>query len=170
MVVYPLFAQDHRINIVCRGGDLMGHSHMTLHPFNEPYAQLRPQCLTDSDMDQTPISLAGIPASTEDEKHYVPGLNAFADLFMTWWHAKLDIAHKTPTEALRGGLAHVQHVLDNLPPEIRWRGGLSRPPGATLGHDKQMVHVLITSLYIKSNLLQRIGVFPSILTHQDIIK
>ena len=148
----------------------MGHAHMTLHPSNEPYAQLRPQCLTDRDMDQVPLSLAGIPTSTEDEKHYIPGLNAFADIFMAWWHVKLDLTHKTSAEVLKGGLARVQHALDSLPPEIRWRGGLSRPPEATSGHDLQMVHVLITSLYVKSNLLQHIGVFPSILTHQDIIK
>lgn len=148
----------------------MCDSLMTLRPFGEPYAQLRPQNLTGTQLDATSASLADIPPSTDDDKHYIPGLNAFADVFMAWWHAKLDRTHCPPEEALKRGLSHVQHVLDNLPPELRWRGGLSRPPGATWGHDAQMVLVLVTSLYVKSNLLQRFGSLPSILTHGDIIR
>ena len=111
-----------------------------------------------------------VDASAVDDEHYIPGLNAFADVFMSWWHAKLDRTPRLPEEALKRGLSHVQHVLDNLPPELRWRGGLSRPPGATWGHDAQMMQILITSLYVKSNLLQRFGTLPSVLTHRDVIR
>ena len=158
------------IDAINSGGDTMGHSHMTIHPFNEPYSQLRPQCLTDAELDPSPMSYAEIPPSMEDEKHYVPGLNAFADVILAWWHAKRDMTHKSPQDALERGLSHIRQALDRLPPELRWRGGLSRPPEATWGHDAQMVQILVTSLYMKSNLLQRLGVASLTLTHRDIIK
>lgn len=160
----------HPLTLVDRGSDMMCNSHITLRPFGEPYMQLRPQDLTDAELNQAPASFAGVSPSADDDKHYVPGLNAFADVFMSWWHAKRDISHLPPEEALKRGLSHVQHVLSNLSPELRWRGGLSRPPGATWGHDAQMVQILVTSLYVKSNLLQCFGALPSVLTHRDIIR
>ena len=155
---------------ITRGADLMGHSHLTHHPPNEPYTQLRPRNLTDRELDPTPMSFTQIPLLSDDDKPYVPGMEAVSDVFMAWWHAKSDRAHRPPEEALERGLAHVQRVLDGLPPELRWRGGLSRSPGASWGHDAQMVQIFVTNLYVKSNLLQRFGALSSILTHRDIIR
>ena len=111
-----------------------------------------------------------IPPLPSDDAHYIPGLNALADIFMAWWHVKLDRTRRSPEEALERGLSHIQHTLDNLSPELRWRGGLSRPPGATWGHDAQMVYILVTTLYIKSNLLQHIDTSLPKLHHRDIIR
>ena len=153
-----------------RGTDLMAQTHLTFHPPQQPYGHLRPQCLADTELCPTTLSSTNIPASPHDEAHYIPGLNAIAGIFMTWWHVKQDRTHRTPEEVLERGLAHIQHTLDNLCPELRWRGGLSRPHGATWGHDAQMVYIMVTSLYMKSNLLQHIGVSSSKLTHRDIIR
>ncbi|KAK1479248.1 hypothetical protein CCUS01_16328 [Colletotrichum cuscutae] len=60
-------------------------------------------------------------------------------------------------EALKHWLAKIQTIIDNFPPELRWRGGLSRPSHITEGHDTQIANLFITSLNIRSNLLQKFG-------------
>jgi hypothetical protein len=45
--------------------------------------------------------------------------------------------------------------LDDLPPELRWRGGLSRPPKSNFGTDVQTVNLYITQIHIRSNLLEQ---------------
>jgi hypothetical protein len=50
----------------------------------------------------------------------------------------------------------VQRALDYLPPELKWRGGLSRPPQSNFGTDVQTANLYITQLHIRSNLLEQI--------------
>jgi len=56
-------------------------------------------------------------------------------------------------------LRHYTHLantsLDQLPPFLRWRGGLSRPFKSTFGTDVQMVNLYITQIHIRSFLLDQ---------------
>ena len=148
----------------------MGHSHVTHHPPNKPYTQLRPRNLADMDLDPTPTSYKRIPPLPQDRRTYIPGMEACADVFMAWWHVRSDWAHLPPEQALGRGYTHIQHALDGLPPELRWRGGLSCPPGASWGHDAQMAQIFVSSLYVKSNLLQHFSALPSVNTRRNIIR
>ena len=49
----------------------------------------------------------------------------------------------------------VQRALDTLPPNLRWRGGLSRPPDSNFGTDVQTANLYVTQLHIRSTLLQQ---------------
>lgn len=86
---------------------------------------------------------------------YVPGLNCLSNLFLIWHQARY--ASSQPGVTAEAYLAQVQHVIDNFPPELRWRGGLSRPPNVTRRHDVQIANLFITSLHIRSNLIQKFG-------------
>jgi hypothetical protein len=101
----------------------------------------------------------------------VTGFNAHADIILTWWHAKADSEHRSPREVIDRGLERLQSILDGLPPELRWRGGLSRDLRATRGHEMQMLNIMISFLYIKSNLLEIYGpVAEPPFTHYTIIR
>lgn len=50
----------------------------------------------------------------------------------------------------------VSASLDNLPPFIRWRGGLSRPSKSNFGTDVQMVNLYITQIHIRSFLMDQL--------------
>ncbi|ESU17681.1 hypothetical protein FGSG_11056 [Fusarium graminearum PH-1] len=113
--------------------------------------QMEPQCLNASDdLDQG-------PAWHGDETSYVPGLNSLSDLFLIWQQVQQNPQSTDPQACIMKYLAKVQHVLDNLPPELRWRGGLSRPKNVTEGHDVQIANLFVTSLNIRSNILQKLG-------------
>ncbi|KAM0438449.1 hypothetical protein ACHAPT_001198 [Fusarium lateritium] len=103
-----------------------------------------------------------------DDEEFITGLNSLIDVLLVWERAKVDMAHKQPEETLRDGMANIQAVLDNLVPELRWRGGLARFPQPSRGHEAQTVNILITCLYVRSNLLQHLGQAPGI-THQSIV-
>jgi hypothetical protein len=84
---------------------------------------------------------------------YIPGLNALSNLFRLWFKSQGDSNHD---------LSHLQHhmeavlsALDNIPPELRWRGGLSRPTRSNFGTDVQMVNLYITQFHIRSFLLDQ---------------
>lgn len=47
-------------------------------------------------------------------------------------------------------------TLDHVPPVLRWRGGLSRPPKSNFGTDVQMVNLYITQIHIRSYLLDQL--------------
>ncbi|KAH8900007.1 hypothetical protein GQ53DRAFT_816042 [Thozetella sp. PMI_491] len=110
-------------------GEIRGRSNFTFHPFNKPPADLRSQCLSNCDLNPFSALTSDIPPWQDDNVQYISGLNAVADLFITWQHALVDRLY--------------------------------------IGHDAQMVNILITSLCIKSNLLQQFGSFD--LAHQNII-
>ncbi|KAG7131286.1 hypothetical protein HYQ45_010085 [Verticillium longisporum] len=103
-----------------------------------------------------------------DDEQYITGLNSLIDIMLVWEDAKVDMTHKSPTDTLREGMARIQAVLDNLIPELRWSGGLARYPQPCRSHEAQTVNILITSLYLRSNLLQNLGQIPGI-THQGIV-
>lgn len=84
---------------------------------------------------------------------YVPGLNALSNLFMAWCRSQQgdcsDLKH------LRRHMDLVLSTLDHVPPPLRWRGGLSRPPKSNFGTDVQMVNLYITQIHIRSYLLDQ---------------
>ena len=59
-----------------------------------------------------------------------------------------------PEEALKHHQNAIQHVIDFLPRELRWRGGLSRPLYVTQGHESQTANIFVSSLHLRSSLLQ----------------
>lgn len=130
----------------------------------------RPLPLSDDQMEpQYPKSCHEAPWHG-DSTTYVPGLNSLSDLFLIWQEVQQVPGDFDPQTTIVRYLQKVQNVLNNLQPELRWRGGLSRPANVTEGHDVQIANLFITSLNIRSNILQRFG--PTISTaqeHQNIV-
>ncbi|UPL02196.1 hypothetical protein LCI18_013130 [Fusarium solani-melongenae] len=160
------------------GTEIQGQPHLTFlpgPPFTPALQTIRPRPLSDAELGvpDTETNLSALwPAAPsswlKDDDQYITGLNSLADVLMVWERAKVDMAHKQPEETLRDGMARLQAVLDNLVPELRWRGGLARFPKPSRGHESQTVNILITCFYIRSNLLQHLGQAPGI-THQSIV-
>lgn len=113
---------------------------------------LRPRNLNDKE-------LCDIPSSDETwhghSRSYVPGLNALIDLFMLWYRSQQ--GHTSNLTHLQGYLDQVLSSLDQIPPELRWRGGLSKPPKSNFGTDVQMVNLYITQIHIRSFLLDQMA-------------
>ncbi|RDW86085.1 fungal specific transcription factor domain-containing protein [Aspergillus mulundensis] len=118
-----------------------------------------PRPYSDEDLAVSPST--ALPSSTSpspsDKVTYVPGLTHLLSIFRTWDTCQTARSYRTPSQVLSTALADIQNTLDTLPPPLRWRGGLSRPAGATAGHDVQIANIFITSLYVRSNLLQEFG-------------
>ncbi|KAH8649242.1 hypothetical protein BX600DRAFT_419407 [Xylariales sp. PMI_506] len=148
--------------------DMFGQPYLGLMTVTETISNLRPQPLTDQELDSSPSFLAEAPPWHGDDTTYVPGLNHLVDIFLVWHYARIDRLYKTPEETLRAGLDRVQAALDCLPRELRWRGGLSRPTYSTWGHDAQIANLLVTSLHVKSTLLQHYG-HTSDTEHQNLV-
>lgn len=152
-----------------RGADTKAQSYLKLHSLDEPLTYMCPQSITNRDLELGLEVSAEIAFTADDEIDYIPGLNAHVNIFLAWWRAKH--GQNSPDTRLHIGIDHIQRVLDELPPALRWRGALSRDPRTTHGHEAQMVNILIASLYIKSNFLQH---FPSSslphLNHRVIIR
>ena len=85
---------------------------------------------------------------------YIPGLNHLSNLFLLWHQSQQESNRTVPH--LQKYMNLVQRALDYLPPELIWRGGLSRPPQSNFGTDVQTANLYITQLYIRSNLLEQI--------------
>lgn len=149
---------------------MMGHSQLTFHTLREPHEHLRPRIVTDKELEYTETPLTSATDSPNDEPTYVPGLNAVADLYKVWWHAKENHKQQGDSDTLQKSLSDIQIILDNLPPELRWRGGLSRDPRAAEGHEIQMINILVSSFHVKSNLLQRYNSPCSRLSHESIVR
>ncbi|OHW93456.1 C6 zinc finger domain-containing protein [Colletotrichum incanum] len=140
--------------------DIFGRLSVSIVSHQENRAHLRPLPLTDSQLDTGPqLSDAELPPWHGDTASYVPGLNQLSELFLTWHEAQTAPVslYGGQEEALKHFLSRIQTIIDNFPPELRWRGGLSRPPHVTEGHDTQIANLFITSLNIRSNLLQKFG-------------
>ncbi|KAL4799498.1 hypothetical protein BDV19DRAFT_385267 [Aspergillus venezuelensis] len=122
---------------------------------------LKPHPYTDSDLEVSPFPAHTVdmntPPSDSDSTTYVPGLTYLRSIFHTWHTCQTDRFYLPLPKVLASGLRAIQTTIGSLPPELRWRGGLSRPANATPGHDVQIVNVFITSLYVRSNLLQQFG-------------
>ncbi|KAL4767000.1 hypothetical protein BDW60DRAFT_227090 [Aspergillus nidulans var. acristatus] len=110
-----------------------------------------PQPYADDDLYVDPS--AAVPSF--GQVTYVPGLTHLLSLFRAWHTCQIARLYRPPSEVLATALADIQNTLDTLPPPLRWRGGLSRPATATPGHDVQIANIFITSLYVRSNLLQQ---------------
>lgn len=148
---------------------MFGKLAVALQSHQEPLSHLRPAAVSDNDLD--PHGNEADPTAAAwhgDYTPYTPGLNSLSDLFLVW-HETQSTPHPDPSIALQTYQAKVQNVIDSLPPELRWRGGLSRPPHVTLGHDAQIANIFITSLHVQSNLLQRFGPAECLPQHQRII-
>jgi hypothetical protein len=89
-----------------------------------------------------------------DQFSYIPGLNHLTNLFMLW-HESQQVSHENLSQ-LQDYIRLVHCALDYLPPELRWRGGLSRPPHSNFGTDVQTVNLYITQLHIRSYLLDQV--------------
>jgi hypothetical protein len=91
---------------------------------------------------------------TGNDRSYVPGLNYLSKLFLLWNQSQQE---SPPSIA---GLQHymnlIKRALDYLPPELIWRGGLSRPPQSNFGTCVQTANLYITQLHIQSNILEQI--------------
>ncbi|KAF5707737.1 hypothetical protein FMUND_10955 [Fusarium mundagurra] len=117
----------------------------------------RPLPLSDNQMEPKAPDSCHEPPWHGDDTTYVPGLNSLSDLFLIWQEVQQVPEGTEPQITITRYLGKIQQVLDNLPPELRWRGGLSRPPNVTKGHDVQIANLFVTSLNIRSNILQRFG-------------
>ncbi|KAM0275144.1 hypothetical protein ACHAQH_007518 [Verticillium albo-atrum] len=158
--------------------ELRGEPHLSYLPcrsFTQILETMRPLPLSDAELGVPDPELDTYvlwPAAAEtwlrDDEQFITGLNSLIDIMLVWENAKVDMTCKAPTDTLRDGMAGIQAVLDNLIPELRWRGGLARFPQPCRGHESQTVNILITSLYLRSNLLQNLGQIPGI-THQGIV-
>ncbi|WYZ35162.1 hypothetical protein EsH8_I_001438 [Colletotrichum jinshuiense] len=140
--------------------DIFGRLSVSIVSHQENRAHLRPLPLTDSQLDTGPqLPHAELAGWHGDTTSYVPGLNQLSDLFLTWHEAQTApiSVYGGQEEALKHFLSRIQTIIDNFPPELRWRGGLSRPAYVTEGHDTQIANLFITSLNIRSNLLQKFG-------------
>lgn len=109
-----------------------------------------PQDLNDSDLDNT---AAGQDLWHGSTTSYVPGLVALGRLFLLWY--KSQQGDCTNLQHLRHHMDIVSASLDNLPPFLRWRGGLSRPSKSNFGTDVQMVNLYITQIHIRSFLMDQ---------------
>lgn len=136
----------------------------------------RPRAVPDRDLaapypelDLSLLDSSAIPIWIRDDDEYITGLNSLIDVMMIWEHVKVDMTHRPAKETLTSGMIRMQTVMDNLAPELRWRGGLARFPLPSHGHEAQTVNILITSLFIRSNLLQHLGPVPGI-SHSSIVR
>jgi hypothetical protein len=118
----------------------------------------KPRDLTDLELVVIPpVETTALPPSPEawhgNSTSYIPGLNALIRVFMVWVKSQqgdlLDLVH------LRKYLNLALSSLDDLPPPLRWRGGLSRPAKSNFGTDVQMVNLYITQIHIRSFLLDQ---------------
>lgn len=114
---------------------------------------LRPLDLTDSELDPSFVS-SGNPWHG-DTMSYIPGLNYLSNLFLLWHSSQKH--HNNTITGLQEHITLTQRALDDLPAELRWRGGLSRPPRSNFGTDVQVANLYITQLHIRSSLLEQLG-------------
>ena len=113
---------------------------------------LRPLDLTDRELQDV---LTYDETWHGNTRSYIPGLNALTNLFMLWYRSQ---QHDTSSIVhLQKYLDLVLTALDHIPPELRWRGGLSRPPRSNFGTDVQMVNLYITQIHIRSFLLDQMA-------------
>ncbi|KAL3490037.1 hypothetical protein BJX62DRAFT_252219 [Aspergillus germanicus] len=146
--------------------DMIGYQPMGRLAFDTAILHSLPEPLTNHDLDPPPTPTPTFtlspdlfpPRVDDDEKvTYVPGLTQLLQIFLTWHTCQTDRFYHPPLQVLSTGLSRIRSTIDSLPPELRWRGGMSRPRKATRGHDIQIANIFITSLYVRSNLLQQFG-------------
>lgn len=132
--------------------DMFGRPYIGLLTPQDNLQALRPSDLTDGDLD--PSLVFPKRAWHGDTMSYVPGLNHLSNLFLLWHSSQQP--HNNNIQGLQEHVTLVQRALDDLPAELRWRGGLSRLPRSNFGTDVQTANLYITQLHIRSNLLERL--------------
>lgn len=113
---------------------------------------LKPLEITDVELDPLQAEQSGVQWHG-DTISYIPGLNRLAKLFLLWHRSQEGNCRDLPHLQNYVGLVH--RALDDLPPELRWRGGLSRPPKSNFGTDVQTANLYITQIHIRSSLLEQ---------------
>ncbi|CZR68907.1 uncharacterized protein PAC_18808 [Phialocephala subalpina] len=131
--------------------EMFGRPYIGLLTPQDNIQTLRPLDLTDTELDP---HFPGHSPWHGDTMSYIPGLNHLSNLFLLW-HSSQQTHNSTPT-GLQEHINLVQRALDDLPAELRWRGGLSRPPRSNFGTDVQIANLYITQLHIRSNLLEQL--------------
>jgi hypothetical protein len=110
--------------------------------------------LSDNELD--PTQAPGPPDNWHGcTRSYVPGPNHLIKLFHLWYQSQQ--RDDNTIARLQHFTNLVQGALDYLPPELRWRGGLSRPPQSNFGTDVQTANLYITQLHIRSSLLAQMN-------------
>lgn len=150
--------------------DILGRLSVSLLPQDRIENFPRPLPLSDDQMEPSPPSERHEPRWHGDYTSYVPGLNSLTDLFFIWSEVQQVRNNNDPPALISKYLGKIQSVINGLPPELRWRGGMSRPPNVTQSHDAQTANLFITSFEIRSNILQKFGpTDTSGLEHQKIV-
>ncbi|CAI6022408.1 unnamed protein product [Clonostachys chloroleuca] len=152
-----------------KSGDMFGRLTVGFEAIHNNWELLRPSCLSDNELD--PAETGNNPTPWHgDDTSYVPGLNSLSDLFMVWHQARVSPPALNQAVGLRNSMDNVQRIIDNLPPELRWRGGLSRHGTVNEGHNAQIANIFITSFHLRSNLVQKYGTRDEIVSeHQRIV-
>lgn len=130
---------------------MFGRPYVGLLTAQDNLQAMRPLDLNDGELDPT--------TSADGQWHgdtmsYIPGLNHLSNLFLLWHSSQL--LHNQTIKGLQEHINLVRRALDDLPAELRWRGGLSRPPRSNFGTDVQVANLYITQLHIRSNLLEQL--------------
>ncbi len=132
--------------------DMYGRPYLGLMSPQDDLEILRPLDLSDSQLDPTiPIS---DPPWHGDTMSYVPGLNFLSNLFLVWYSSQQ--RHNLNIAGCQAHIDQINRALDDLSTELRWRGGLSRPPRSNFGTDVQIANLYITQLHIRSNLFEQL--------------
>jgi hypothetical protein len=118
---------------------------------NDNVHELTPLEIADKDLAQD-IDIVGDWHG--DQISYIPGLNHLTKLFVLWQESQQ--TGDEDLSLLQSYLHQVHSALDYLPPTLRWRGELSRPPQSNFGTDVQTVNIYITQLHIRLFLLDQI--------------
>jgi hypothetical protein len=147
----PHSLSDHLLTFTGSTMSLLGRPYIGLLSPQDNIDALIPLEITDAELDL----LQPEPDSDWHGNYisYIPGLNYLSKLFLLW-HESQQSSNQTLDQTLVY-INLVQRALDYLPPELRWRGGLSRPPRSNFGTDVQTANLYITQLHIRSNLLEQ---------------
>lgn len=131
---------------------MLGRPFVGLLSPNDNIKLLMPVEAADTEFSPSQITDPSFPLA--EFVSYIPGINHLSRLYLIWHNSQQKSFDR---------LTHLSHYLqlaqsglDSLPPELRWRGGLSRHPAGNLGTELQVVNLHITQLYIRSNLLEQI--------------
>jgi hypothetical protein len=132
---------------------LVGRPYLALFNPLDSVDALRPLEITDDELEAYVLD----PNSPwhGDTMSYIPGLNYLSDLFTIWYQSQNE--HPITLSRLQNYIQQINSALDHLPSELRWRGGLSRPPKSNFATDVQTVNLYITQVHIRSNLLEQLG-------------
>ncbi|TLS22955.1 uncharacterized protein PpBr36_06223 [Pyricularia pennisetigena] len=143
--------------------DSRGHLSFLVIGHHDDLTSLRPQDLNDLSLSvglYQQLSVDDLSPWHGDQISYIPALLGLADLFMVWHRAQNAVMRNDDEAqaALTTYLADLQSVMDSLPPELRWRGSAAMPATSTcvtMGHQAQVANLMVTSLYIRSDLLRK---------------